>query len=95
MGPNVAEREGAQHRVAHHVQQDVRVAVAHRTLRVGNHQAPDHQILALRELVNVVTVADAEAHSPSWADSAKSENCNRRLKRSVLANGFCWVVLMR
>ena len=95
VGANVTERKGAEHGVAHHMQQHIGVAVAHGTLRVGNHQPSDHQILAFRKLVNVVTVPNAEAHSPSWANSAKSENCNRRLKRRVLAKGFCCVVLMR
>ena len=60
---DVSKGECTQHGVTNDVEQHVGVAVAHRSFVMRNGQAANDEVLALGQLVNVVAVTDAQAHS--------------------------------
>ena len=61
---------------------------------VGDQNAPQPKFFARSELMDVVAKTYAEIHHSAvvrWFMVVLS-NSKRRVKRRVLANGFCWVV---
>src|SRR5690606_38797964 len=87
MDADVAQRERAEHRIAKRVQDHVAVAVRGDAALVGHAHAAEHDVVAFAEGVDVVTLADADAHGRNSSTIRFMSTCRIRPAASAATLG--------